>query len=101
GRRGDARLAVFVVRVTRRAARLLHLIVDHRDDRMVGDAALPRTVVVQNVTKPKPALLHQTPPEPYLFRRDRFKKAAVNQSLQGKSQNPNPKSEISTAPFSC
>src|SRR6185503_3265493 len=59
--RGDARLLVFMVRVTRRAARLLHLVVDHRDDRMVGDAALTRTVVVQNVTEPKPALLHELP----------------------------------------
>jgi len=52
------RLLVFVVRVARGAARLLDLIVDHRDDRMVGDAALARTIVVQNVTEPKPALLH-------------------------------------------
>src|SRR6185503_3759168 len=59
--RGDARLLVLMDRVTRRAARLLHLVVDHRDDRMVGDAALTRTVVVQNVTEPKPALLHELP----------------------------------------
>src|SRR5204863_6410296 len=40
---------------------LLHLVVDHRDDRVVGDAALTRAVVVQNVTEPKPALLHELP----------------------------------------
>src|SRR5688572_28471789 len=40
---------VFVVRVTRGAARLLHLVLEHRDDRMIGDAALARTVVVENV----------------------------------------------------
>jgi hypothetical protein len=57
-RSGDACLLVFVVRIARRAARLFHLVVDHRDDRVVGDAALTRTVVVQNVTEPKPALLH-------------------------------------------
>jgi hypothetical protein len=50
-----------MVRIARRAPRLFHLIVDHRDDRMVGDAALTRTVVVQNVTEPKPALLHELP----------------------------------------
>jgi hypothetical protein len=60
-RRGNARLLVFVIRVTRRAARLLHLIVNHRHDRVVGDAALTRTIVVQNVTEPKPALLHELP----------------------------------------
>ena len=57
-RRGHTGLLVFVVSVARRAAGLLHLIVDHRDDRMIRDAALARTVVVQNVTEPKPALLH-------------------------------------------
>jgi hypothetical protein len=57
-RRGNSRLLVLMVRVARRAARLLHLIVDHRHDGVIGDAALARTVVVQNVTEPKPALLH-------------------------------------------
>jgi hypothetical protein len=28
---------------------------------VIGDAALARTVVVQNVTEPKPALLHELP----------------------------------------
>ena len=65
-RAGHPRLLVFVVRVARGAARLLHLVLDHRDHGMIGDAALARTVVVQNVTEPKPALLHETPPEPFL-----------------------------------
>ena len=54
----DTRLLVFVIRVARGAARLLHLVLDHRHHGMVRDAALARTVVVQNVTEPKPALLH-------------------------------------------
>jgi hypothetical protein len=57
-RRWKASLLVFVIRVTCRAARLLHLIVDHRHDDVIGDAAFTRTVVVQNVTEPRPALLH-------------------------------------------
>jgi len=57
-RRWDACLFVLVVRVARRAARLLHLILNHRDDHVIGDAAFTRTIVVQNVTEPKPALLH-------------------------------------------
>jgi len=60
-RRRNARLLVLVVRVTRRAACLLHLILNHRHDGVVGDAALTRTIVVQNVTEPKPALLHELP----------------------------------------
>jgi hypothetical protein len=47
-----------MIRVAGRAADLLHLIVDHRDHGVIGHAALTRTVVVQNVTEPKPALLH-------------------------------------------
>jgi len=73
-RRRNASLLVFMVRVARGAARLLHLIINHRHDRVIGDAAFTRTIVVQNVTKPKPALLHLIPPEPFLFRRDRKNK---------------------------
>src|SRR6185503_14078297 len=67
-RRGRFRLAplarhlgvlVFVIGVAGRAARLLDVLADHRDDRVVGHASLARTVIVQNVTKPKLALLHQ------------------------------------------
>jgi hypothetical protein len=57
-RRRNASLLVFVIRVARGAARLLHLIVNHRHNRVIGDAAFTRTIVVQNVTEPKPALLH-------------------------------------------
>jgi hypothetical protein len=57
-RRRDTGFLVFVIRVARRAARLLHLIVDYRDNRVIGDATFTRTVIVQNVTEPKPALLH-------------------------------------------
>jgi hypothetical protein len=60
-RRRYSGLFVFVIRVARRAASLLHLVFDHRDDRVIGDAALARTIVVQNVTEPKPALLHELP----------------------------------------
>ncbi len=52
---------VFMIRIAGRAAGLLHLLFDHGDDYMVGHAALARTVVVQNVTEPNPALLHELP----------------------------------------
>jgi hypothetical protein len=60
-RRRNSGLLIFVIRVARCAASLLHLVFDHRDDRVIGDAALARTIVVQNVTEPKPALLHELP----------------------------------------
>jgi hypothetical protein len=41
---------------------VFHLVFDDRHDGMIGHAALTRTVVVENVTEPKPALLHQVPP---------------------------------------
>jgi hypothetical protein len=50
-----------MVGVAGRAASLLHLVFNHRNDRVIGNAALARTVVVQNVTEPKPALLHELP----------------------------------------
>ena len=50
-----------MVRVAGGAASLLHLVFNHRDDRMIRDAALARTIVVQNVTEPNPALLHELP----------------------------------------
>ena len=49
---------VLMVRIARGTARLLHLVVDHHHDDVIRDAALARTVVIQNVTEPKPALLH-------------------------------------------
>jgi hypothetical protein len=49
---------VLMVRIAGGAASLLHRVFDHGDHRMVRDAALSRTVVIQNVTEPNPALLH-------------------------------------------
>ena len=43
---------VFVFSVAGRAASLLDVGPNHRDNSVIGDAALPGTVVVQNVTKP-------------------------------------------------
>src|SRR5581483_4526019 len=57
---------VLVVAIARRAPRLLHVVADHRHDGVVGQTPLARTVVIQNVTKPKLALLHQR------SRRDRW-----------------------------
>ncbi len=56
----SGRLPAFVrvLRVARRAAGLLDVFFDHRDDRVVGHAPLARTVVVQNVTETQRALLH-------------------------------------------
>jgi hypothetical protein len=48
----------FVVRVTGGASCLLDLILNHGHHGMTGDAALAGTIVVQDVTEPKPALLH-------------------------------------------
>ncbi len=49
---------VFVLGIARRAARLLDVPADHRDDGMIGQPPLARTVIVKNVTKPRLALLH-------------------------------------------
>src|SRR3954463_7022833 len=61
-RRRRLRLLVFVLGVTRRTPRLSDVVLDHRDNDVIGDTALARTVVVENVTEPKPALLHEPPP---------------------------------------
>jgi hypothetical protein len=50
-----------VFRIARRATNLLYIRTDHRDDGMVGHATFARTVIIENVTKPKLALLHQIP----------------------------------------
>jgi hypothetical protein len=42
----DFGVLVHVLGVTRGAACLLHRVFDHRDNRMIGDAALARTVIV-------------------------------------------------------
>jgi hypothetical protein len=52
---------VVVLGIAGGAARLLDGLVDHGDDRVIRDTAFTRTVVVQNVTKPRLALLHQSP----------------------------------------
>ena len=57
------RVLVFVLGVARRAARLLHVVADHRDDGVVRHPPLARAVIVQNVTKPKLALLHPNSPK--------------------------------------
>jgi hypothetical protein len=55
----DLRLFVFVVRIAGGAAGLFHLVINHRHDGVIRDAALTRAIVVENVTEPRPALLHQ------------------------------------------
>src|SRR4051812_22706458 len=52
---------VDVLGVTRRAAGLLDVFLDHGDDGVIGHAPLTRTVIVQNVTETQPALLHVLP----------------------------------------
>ena len=52
---------VFVLGVTRGAACLLHRVFNHRDDRVIRDSPFARTVIVHDVTEPKPALLHELP----------------------------------------
>jgi hypothetical protein len=54
---------VFVFSVAGRASSLLHFGPDHRDDGMVRQPPLARTVVIQDVTKPNLALLHQEAPQ--------------------------------------
>jgi hypothetical protein len=52
---------VRVFPVAGRASSLPDFLPDHRDDGMVGEAALARTVIVQDVTEPKLTLLHHVP----------------------------------------
>jgi len=49
---------VLVIRVAGRAPRLFHIVADHGDDDVIGDTTFARTVIIQNVTKPRLALLH-------------------------------------------
>jgi hypothetical protein len=45
--------------------RVFHVVANHRDHDMIGESSLARAIVVQNVTKPRLALLHQKElPEP-------------------------------------
>ena len=55
-------LLEFVLRLARRATRLLHIVPDHRHHHMVREAAFPGAIIVKDVTKPKLALLHQNLP---------------------------------------
>jgi len=52
---------VLVFCVADDAAGLLDVIVDHRHDGVIRNTALARTVIVQHVAGPKPALLHALP----------------------------------------
>ena len=50
-----------VLGIARRASRLANRVVNHRDDGVVGHAPLTRTVIIDGITDPQPALLHETP----------------------------------------
>jgi hypothetical protein len=56
---GNSGVLVLVLRIARRATRLLDVRTDHRHHGVVGNTSLARAVIVENVTKPKLALLHQ------------------------------------------
>src|SRR5688500_12818774 len=85
-------LFVLVVRVARRAARLLDGILNHRDNHVIGNAALARTIVVENVTEPNPALLHELPRS--RFRQVGFAKESAGCPGSVTKELPNPKSQI-------
>jgi hypothetical protein len=53
-------LFVLVLGFARHASRLPHFLTDQSHDGVIGDSSLARAVIVQDVTKPKLALLHQT-----------------------------------------
>lgn len=59
--RRHLRLLVLMLCVTDDAACLFDFVFDHRHDGVIRNAALARTVVVQHVARPKPALLHALP----------------------------------------
>src|SRR5262245_11713579 len=52
-----------VLRIARRTTRLFDVFLDHGDNRVVGDAALTWTVIVENVAQTQPALLHSLLPD--------------------------------------
>jgi hypothetical protein len=64
-----------VLGIARRASSLLDVLFYHRDDGVVGQPPLARTVVVQYVTETQPALLHSTPPKIAcnVWRKDRWR----------------------------
>jgi hypothetical protein len=53
---------VRVLGIARRASSLFDVFLDHRDNGVVREPSLARTVVVQYVTETQPALLHSVPP---------------------------------------
>jgi hypothetical protein len=59
--RRDLAFPILVLGVTDDAPRLFDVVFDHRHDGVIRDTALARTVVVQHVAGPKPALLHALP----------------------------------------
>jgi hypothetical protein len=59
----DPGVLVLVFRLAGRAAGLLDLGTNHRDDSMVRQAALARAVIIQDVTEPKLPLLHLQAPD--------------------------------------
>jgi hypothetical protein len=58
----DASVLVLVLGFAGCAPGLLDLRADHRHDDVIREASLARTVVIEDVTKPKLALLHQELP---------------------------------------
>ena len=56
---GDLPPFVLMFGLAGRAPCLLHVGTDHRDNRMIRQPPLARTVIIQNVTKPKLALFHR------------------------------------------
>src|SRR6185436_5222625 len=71
------RMLVIVFGVACGAPGLLHVGVDHGNDRVVRDPALAWTIIVQNVTKPKLALLHQKLPKEPRWRGKELRKARL------------------------
>ena len=70
-------MLVFVIGVARRATRLFYRVTDHRNHDVIGQSALAWTVIVQNVTEPRLALLHQRKlPTDVSFRRGRCERLA-------------------------
>ncbi len=53
---------VRMLRVAGRAARLADFVADHGDDRVAGQSALARAVVIDDITEPHPAWFHRRIP---------------------------------------
>jgi hypothetical protein len=74
------------------AAGLFDVILDHRDDCVIGDTALARTVVVQHVAGPKPALLHALPRKTSL--RSRCRREIGHRCRAGRQPTPRTSSSL-------